>query len=154
MKEIKLTNSTLVALVDDENFDFLNQYKWHIDNIGYARLCTGLRMHEVLMGHEPGKEVDHKNGNKLDNRKENLRHVTHAENLRNRGPNKRNITGYKGVWYSKDRYKWYACIVVNYKTIHLGSYKTIEEAARAYDRAAIKYFGEFAYTNFPRTDYV
>ena len=93
--------------------------------------------------------VDHINGNPLDNRKSNLRICTNAENQRNRGVNKNNTSGYKGVCWAKQNKKWKARIKHNGKLIHLGYYKDKEEAARAYDKKAKELHGEYAYLNFP-----
>ena len=89
--------------------------------------------------------VDHVNGNKFDNRKSNLRVATYSENCQNTGPKKNNTTGFKGV--SRHGNKWRASIMVNRKNVHLGSHETPELAAEAYDLAAIKFFGEGAWTN-------
>jgi len=105
-------------------------------------------MHRVILDAPMNMLVDHINGNGLDNRRENLRICTNTENLRNRGKDRDNTSGYKGVVIKKGEKKFRAQIRVNQKTIHLGSFSTPEEAARAYDDAAREYFGEFAWTNF------
>lgn len=93
-------------------------------------------------------EVDHRNGDGLDNRRDNLRYATRARNTANRA----SVGGssrFKGVSWSKRDKIWYANICVNYRTIYLGTYRNEEDAARAYDAAAKKYFGAFARPNFP-----
>ena len=100
-----------------------------------------------------GMATDHINGDGLDNRKQNLRICTHAENLRNRRLGKNNTSGYKGVSWHKLHKLWYAHISHNKKLMSLGYFKDKEEAAKAYDRKAIELFGEFAKLNFPIEDY-
>jgi len=95
--------------------------------------------------------VDHINGSGLDNRRINLRQCTSAQNHYNLKIDRRNKTGYKGVYFKKNRHgnnrRPVAAIQVKGKKVHLGYYKTVQEAARAYNEAAIKYFGEFARLN-------
>jgi hypothetical protein len=92
-------------------------------------------------------QVDHINGNTLDNRKENLRICTQNQNGKNRLLNKNNVSGYKGVTYKKANKLWCAQIVVNYHKMYLGLFTTAEAAALAYNEAAKKYHGEFAKLN-------
>ncbi len=106
-----------------------------------------VQMHREIMKAPKDKFVDHINGNTLDNRKDNLRLVTHTENLRNSKLNKRNTTGYKGVRRTKSGF--YARINVSGREISLGGFPTLERAARAYDTAAIIHFGKYARLNFP-----
>lgn len=104
-------------------------------------------MHRLLMTSPTGTMVDHINGNGLDNRKENLRVVTNSQNLMNRGKNKNNTSGYKGVLWDKVRNKWIALIGFNNKNIYLGRFFTKNEAAFAYNAKAEELFGEFAQIN-------
>ena len=92
------------------------------------------------------EEIDHINGDKQDNRIQNLRLCTRAENIMNRGKSKKNTSGYKGVRQVGE--KWEARIGYKYKLICIGTYKTPQEAAIAYDKKALELFGEFAYLNF------
>jgi len=92
-----------------------------------------------------GVKVDHQNRNGLDNQRHNLREATHAQNMQNKLPEKRNTSGYKGVWPHNGH--WRSGIKVNGQRIHLGVFTDPIEAARAYDEAAIEHFGEFACTN-------
>jgi len=92
--------------------------------------------------------VDHKNGNGLDNRKFNLRICTRSQNQQNKKKPISNTSGFKGVAWSKAANKWCAYIAVNKERIHLGLFVDPKEAARAYDTAARKFFGEFARPNF------
>jgi len=92
--------------------------------------------------------VDHKDGNGLNNRKANLRLCTNSQNQANRnGTQRNNTSGFNGVTWSKHDKKWRAKIMLNKKRVHLGGYYTAAEAANAYDKAAIKLFGEFARVN-------
>ena len=156
MKYIKFSQGK-VALVDDEDFEWLNKWKWHFHNkiaertiwLKDKKTCKKVRMHNVIINPSLGKVVDHINRNRLDNRKSNLRIATNQENQRNRGVSKSNISGYKGVHFKKrgNWYGYYVQIKISYKPIHLGVYRTAKEAALVYNLAAKKYFGEFAVLN-------
>lgn len=158
MKEIPLSQGK-VALVDDEDFEKVNQFRWYAHKHRghwYARRyiqSTGSSepMHRLVMGLEYGDplQVDHKNRKEtLDNRRENLR-VTLDQNSQNRGKSITNTSGFKGVsWYkTRGKNKWGASICVNNKKKFLGLSFTPELAAQKYDAAAIKYHKEFAVTN-------
>ena len=93
-------------------------------------------------------EVDHRDTDRSNNRISNLRVATSLQNCQNSNKKRSNKSGYKGVSWDEARGKWFSKITVNYKQIALGRYKTAIEAAKAYDEAARKYFGEFARTNF------
>lgn len=148
------------ALVDAEDFDWLAAHEWcaTLSKRGkWVVMRTGIKgptglLHRAIM--KPPKDViiDHINGDTFDNRKCNLRFANHSQNGANSAISKNNTTGFKGVSIDKRRTHhtkpWFACIRVNYKTIHLGRYATKEEAAKAYDEAARRYFGEFARLNF------
>jgi hypothetical protein len=151
------------ALVDKEDYELVSQYSWcyikgwHNKMTGYAQtnlhLPNGnykrITMHRLLTNFD--KQVDHKDGNGLNNRRLNLRLVTDTQNRMNQQKYKNNTSGYKGVATRISRGKpWRACIVVNKKQIHLGLFENPVDAARAYDEAALKYFGKFAKINFPK----
>jgi hypothetical protein len=146
MKEIPLTKG-LFTQVDDEDFEYLNQYHWRLGTKGYAESdingkTTG--MHRLILNAPKGSEVDHKDHNKLNNQKYNIRICTTSQNQQNKIP--RGTSKYLGVKIVKGKIK--AAIKVNNKYIHLGTFKTEKQAAFVYDNAAKKYHGEFANLNF------
>jgi hypothetical protein len=157
MKSISLTQGKF-ADVDDEDYDHLMSRKWQARFDGknwYAVTRVGSRrvsMHRMIMGIEdPKVEVDHRDGNGLHNWRGNLRVCTRAQNLSNRGVFKNNTTGYKGVVVARSGNKnsYRAQLRFHGKLLYFGFYSTPEQAARAYDAAARKFFGEFARLNFP-----
>lgn len=155
MKEIKLTKGA-VAIVDNEDYEKLKNYSWYLSDTGYASTTTWdkvskksihKKMHRMIIGAESGMDVDHINGNRLDNRKSNLRVCTRAENLKNSSIRSDNSSGYKGVSFFKPIKKWRAYIGVNGKHIPLGYFDDPIEAAKAYNKAALELHGEFAKLN-------
>jgi hypothetical protein len=154
MKEIKLTQGK-VTLIDDEDYEYLNQWKWHLHDGHGAQYATRtiyrkggkqrqINMHRLIMNTPNGMEVDHLDRNGLNNQKNNMRNCTRKENSRNRDP--KSASGYIGV-YCQGKSQIIARIYVNGKDIFLGSFKNKEDAARARDNAAKIYFGEFATIN-------
>lgn len=143
--------------IDQADLELVSRYKWGIAYMGgvgyklaYARTRIGgrknasyIRMHRLIMGAAPGVEVDHINGDTLDNRRCNLRVATRLEQSRNTGMRKNNSTGFKGVSYIEKLRKFRAYIVVNRKQIHLGLFVKAEDAAAAYEKSASELFGEF-----------
>jgi hypothetical protein len=140
MKEIELTQGK-VAFVDDEDFERLNLFKWYVNknhNAFYAkRHARGssdkiVWMHREIIGYVPeGYEIDHINGNGLDNRRMNLQCVTHRRNLQNN--HKVNKTSkYPGVSWDKKSNIWFSCIHIKGKTINLGRFKSELDAHTAY----------------------
>lgn len=148
MAEIALTRGK-VALVDDADLALVSRFKWCAKRhrrTWYAETWNGgdhLYMHSLILG---AKGCDHVNGDGLDNRRENLRTATPTENNRNRRPI--GASRFKGVSPRKSG-TFRAAIKVAGKTLWLGVFSTEEEAARAYDAAAVEHFGEFAWLNFP-----
>lgn len=138
------------ALVDDEDFERFSKASWYLikksRTLLYARNRSGAMHRQILGITDRSIEVDHKNGNGLDNRKQNLRICTRSENMRNLR-NFRNTSGYKGVhWKSRDK-RWRAQICTAGKQLYLGNYDDPIKAAKAYDEAARKHHGKYACTN-------
>ena len=160
MREIPLTQGK-VALVDDEDYEWLAQWRWTAwtserNKTWYARRPiwkperrkSSIAMHHLILPIQHGQTVDHKNGNGLDNQRHNLRLATNPENQCNAGPYSSNTSGYKGVCAVGPR--WRAQLQVDGRKVHIGIFDVLEDAARAYDVAARELQGEFAYQNFPR----
>lgn len=153
MKQIAITKGHLVV-VDDEDFDYLSKFTWHYST-GYAARRSHkseggksriLLMHRQILG-EPVTHVDHINGNRLDNRRSNIRLATAQDNMRNKSKSKNTSSQYKGVSYNKNARKWQSYIMVDYKRIHLGLHEREEDAATTYNLSAHMRFGEFAKLN-------
>lgn len=145
MKKIPLVGQRGVgkfALVDDEDFEYLSQWRWFYGDTGYATHSAGprkarktIRMHRLLMNTPKGMETDHINRDKLDNQKPNLRICTRFENSMNRPKQINNKSGYKGVYWHKQTKAWHAVIVIKGKHISLGTHKNVTDAAKAYEKA-------------------
>lgn len=147
MKQILLTKGKY-SLVDNEDFEWLNQWNWYFDR--YAKRDVEkkqIRMHRVIMNCPKNMFIDHINHNKLDNRKENLRIVTKTQNQGNLEKRSHNTSGFKGVWFDKARGTFAAEIHFKYKKFFLGRYKESKQAAFAYNVKAKELFGEFALLN-------
>lgn len=157
MKKIEYHNGTV--LVDDADYEAVMSRTWHIMELGHNKYAVrlekidgkyrNLSMHRFILGITDSKVfIDHINKNGLDNRRENMRLCTAAENCRNKRKHKDGVhSKYIGVTWHNIGNRWYARIVVDGKTISLKTFKTEIEAAKAYNDAAIKYFGEFASLN-------
>lgn len=152
MKEISLSRGKF-AIVDDEDYKKLSVFKWHVLNSGrrfYAARHANdgtkryLLMHREILQTSSGLVSDHINGDGLDNRRCNLRVATFSQNSANRGKQRDNSSGFKGVYFYKNDNRWFAQIKVNQKAISLGRFASREEAHNAYAEAARKYYGEFA----------
>jgi len=163
MKEIPLTRG-YVALVDDADFERVSQHKWHAQThyrgnkvsrvyvLRHVRRADGTwttqLLHRFILEAESGLDVDHIDGNGLNNTRGNIRVCTHSENLRNQKPRSGCSSLFKGVGWNRRGEMWQAYITVNGKMTHLGLFADEHEAAQAYDVAARERFGVFARVNF------
>ena len=138
----------MVALVDDDDYEYLKLISWHatIKNRGHYYVQNGMvgLMHRFIMGAPAGKVIDHIDHNPLNNQKTNLRICDIGNNAMNRCT--RNKTGFKGV-YINNNGSIMSLINVNRKRLYLGAFNNIDDAARAYNKAASKYYGEYAMLN-------
>jgi hypothetical protein len=140
------------ALVDEELFADLDRSSWSVGNTGYAR-CTRegkqLLMHDLIFPAPPGMMVDHINQNKVDNRRQNLRHVTKSQNMQNKPKLRNNTSGFKGVYYLRSgtrTKRWFAKLITDGQ-IHQSEYvATPDEAAKLYEALATKYQGNYKST--------
>lgn len=154
MKKIKLNTTQIdkeiYTLVSDEDFDWLNQWKWSLIAGGYAyrrqhfpssrknQRCKVIYMHRLIMDF-PDALVDHKDRNRLNNQRDNLRPVTYAQNALNSNIRNDNTSGHKGITFSSNR--WWARIWVNSRAINLGRFRDKQDAVKAREEAEIKYYG-------------
>lgn len=166
-KEVELTQG-YVTTIDDEDYPKLGGYSWKVlkthKSIYASRTKTitedgrktykTILLHRVILGIEDGTiKIDHKDGNGLNNQKSNLRVATDSQNQWNRGKDVDAVTSSKrGVYWNRQRGKWQAQIGYNNRVIYIGRFSTEEEAAAAYDKAAITIHGEFASINQLKPD--
>lgn len=147
------------VIIDIDDIEKCKKYKWCIQEAktsksnNYIRVCCHInnktiKLHRYILNEtNPSIEIDHINGNTLDNRKNNLRLCKHINNMKNQKLNKNNTSGYKGVYYNKTTNKWWAEIHYNNKKIWLGSYIELNDAIKARKEAETKYFGEYMRTS-------
>ena len=157
---IQVSNATIIISREDRD---LVDLKWAMNGSGYASSTVSRQgsklMHRLILSRKLGRPmvkgefVDHINRNKLDNRRQNLRLATPAQNRYNVGIQKNNKSGFKGVTWTKAGKCFEAKISIKDIRQHIGYFNTAEEAAHAYDRAALYYYGEFASPNYPVSDY-
>jgi len=161
MKEIVLGNNRGITLVDDEDFELLNSFKWRLGkgrNTDYAMrhnkdgYPTSMMMHRQIMGVKDSKiEVDHKDGNGLNNQRYNLRLTNGQQNISNsRKTILERTSFYKGVSWNNRHNKWVVQIMFKGERYYLGYYDSEVRAALIYDRKAKELFGEFASLNFKK----
>lgn len=156
MREIKLTQGKEVK-VSKSDFEKVSEYSWAFSaSTGYAvrkgrknlKEPMTVHMHRFIMNAKPGEQIDHINGDKLDNRKSNLRIANCQKNAFNhKKPDVKSTSQYKGVLKRKRSKNWEARIKFNYKIVYLGSYKNEIDGAKAYNEAAKRLFREFAALN-------
>ena len=158
MKKIQLTQGR-AALVDDEDYEWLNQWKWttikrkknyHAHRkIWVNGKRRSVYMHRQILGLDFGdkRQGDHANSDGLDCQRLNIRICTHAQNCMNRRKQKNTSSRFKGVVWRKASQRWCARITINQKYYHLGNFQFEKDAAIVYNDAAVKYFGEFAKLN-------
>lgn len=153
-KEIQLTKGC-TTIVDDDVYEWASKFKWY-SHRGYAyrgqwvpgeNRTLQIALHREIMIPEEGEYVDHINGNPLDNRRENLRIVSHQRNMFNMGCHRDSTSRFKGVYRDKRRNLWAAQIAMNGKKKALGRFNTELEAAEAYNKEAILLFGTHARLN-------
>lgn len=139
-----------MAIIDKEDYETVKKFNWYLDGQYPATYLDGkrIRLHRFLNRELKSKHIDHKDGDTLNNRRSNLRKANAHLNMGNSRVRKYNTktSKYKGVSWLSD--KWQARITVHRKGIYLGCYENQIDAARAYDKGALKYFGEFAALNF------
>ncbi len=161
MKRIPLTQGQF-ALVDDEDYEWLSQYKWQAMKKRPKLWCasrhskwdgkrsSSIKMHRNILDAKRGQQVDHINGDSLDNRKANLRLCTGSQNQMNSHARKNGNSKYKGVCWDKRSKFWQVAIRINKRNVYLGIFRNEKNAALAYDDAARKYHGEYGRYNFPK----
>lgn len=143
-----IIDSTDASIADGWNWSISKGYAVRGESIGEG-LSRKLYLHRLVAGAQVGVMVDHVDGNRLNNRRANLRIVSAVENARNRRPQSNATSRYKGVSFRSDRGTWLAAIRIHGKLKKLGTFRTEAEAAMAYDNAARRAFGSFAFLNFP-----
>ena len=153
---IPIAGSRALAIVDAADAPLVAGRSWHLGN-GYATTTRSprvsgaqkIRMHQLILPTPEGLTADHRNLNRLDNRRSNLRPATAAQQQWNRDLDCRNSSGFKGVHPYKKTGQWRAMIRLDGRSRHIGLFDDLTEAAKAYDSAAREHFGEFARVNFP-----
>lgn len=151
-------NDKTSFVIDSSDFQLVSKYTWFKGKRGYPtahysrKLKASSRtftLHRLLFGFPESGDIDHIDGNKMNNRRENMRLCSHQQNMFNQKKRCTNSTGYTGVSFSKSAKKYEAYIHHNGKKKNLGLYRTAVEAAIARDKAALEYFGEYARLNLP-----
>lgn len=152
MKTIKVVNQKQEAIVDDDCYERLSQFKWYKkgSSVGRTTNSHANQKHVTMAGdvmQNPAQLYDHIDCNPYNNQRSNLRPCTYSQNSANRAKWRKSASKYKGVSWITQNAKWRASICVRRHMIYLGNYTTEEAAARAYNKAALEHFGEFAHLN-------
>lgn len=137
-------NSDKEFYFDLEDYDKIKDYRWYLNNNGYALAWVGDKqqtLHSLIMGKEKGKEIDHKDRNRLNNRKENLRFTTHRNNSRNTKLPTNNTSGFMGVSFDKKRNKWVASLYIDRKQVYSKGFINKEDAIKARLKVELEYYG-------------
>jgi hypothetical protein len=153
MKYIQLTRG-YQAVVDDGDYTEMNKYSWHVTGVGYAqRVMAGddgswkkqqyTSMHRSIIGAEKGQIVDHINGDTLDNRKVNLRIVTHSQNMRNRRVAKNNTSGCPNVYWQRQKKRWVVWLDIDGKHTYCGSFRELRDAIGHRNKLVIEHYGVY-----------
>jgi len=139
-----------ILWTSDYTAEVMNR-RWCVDRDGYVASSWPLpavRLHRFIFGLQKGIRTDHKDHNKLNNCRDNIRPATPTQNGANMVKPPHNTSGFKGVSWDKRRMRWRAYIKKDQHQRHLGHFPEVEDAAMAYDKAAIELFGEFAKLNY------
>jgi hypothetical protein len=162
MKTLKLKHkqsaSWIDVLIDDWNWDRVNEWNWFIDNTGRGdrvkrTISPQIPLANFILNISKGIEIDHISRNVYDNQESNLRVCTHQQNNWNKGIRATNTSGYIGVTWDKNCKKWRSSVMHYSKQIYIGLFNDKIEAAKARDIKAIELFGKFAVLNFPQEGY-
>jgi hypothetical protein len=142
-----------VTLIDLEDHAWLSAWTWYANPddgiVGHPNTPRTVYLHRLLLNAQPDQIVDHIDGNRRNNTRANLRFATQSQNRANEHGSRGGSSVYRGVYWDVNRKKWAAMLAIKAKPQFLGRFVDEAEAARAYDRAAAEYFGEFATLNFP-----
>lgn len=152
--KISLSKGRSETVVDAKDFKWLSQWKWHLLPNGYAYRSKKVKgktlacyMHREIMNSPVGKDIDHIDGNRLNNRRNNLRVCSRSQNFMNRRKKENTSSQYKGVTFDKKKGKWQAGIKLKGKFYYLGRYEKEIDAAIAYNKKATEMFGDFSRLN-------
>lgn len=149
MKKIALTGNRgkgLFVLIDDKDYEWISKLRWYLNENGYPRTTRRINrkyMHQLILPN--AKTIDHIDGDKLNNQRDNLRICTQTQNCYNQKLHKNNTSGYRGVTWDKRQNQWIAQIMVNRKAIYLGSFTDLRAAILARKWGEKLYFKEFSH---------
>lgn len=152
---IRLKNG-MNTVIDQQDYELVSKYRWHatkskpfyaVTSINGVPVC----LHHLILPKISGLDIDHRDGDSLNNRRNNLRYCTHRQNLLNKSVQKNNKCGFKGVSFHRSSGRFRAQIQVDGRRLTLGHSDNAETAAKIYDEAALRHYGEFARLNFPKS---